>query len=121
MKSWYVSSSKDGYFLTCTEYSAFRTSVDSAFGWACHFTRGWLGGHGMPEFLFNIPVGKRQWDEEYEFLENSIAMKFVNLEQRIGDWAYVKEVTRFHTPISKAMAEELAPNLVKTMKELHKD
>lgn len=123
MKSWYVTSSKDGYSLHAVEYSVFRHAVESAHGWACWATRGWLGGHGLPEVFFKIPVGKRVWsdDEEDPYLENSVALKLCDAEQAVVQWAAKKEITRLRMPISDGVAEKLDPSLVKTMKEIYSE
>lgn len=120
MKSWHVSSSKDGYKFHATEYSAFRNAIDEAHGWVCWATHGWLGGHGLPELFFKIPVGKAVRDED-GFLDNSIAIKLYAAEQRLSNWAYAKETTRFSHPISEELAEELAPELVKLIKEIYEE
>lgn len=123
MKSWYVTSSNDGYSLHAVEYSFWRHAIEEAHGWACWATRGWLGGHGMPEVFFNIPVGKAVWsdDEEDPYIENSIALKLCDAEQAVVQWAFRKEFTRLRTPISEELANELSPSLVKTMKEMHSE
>lgn len=123
MKSWHISSSNEGYFFNAVDYSFWRHAVEESHGWICWATRGWLGGHGMPEIFFKLPLGKSVWsnDEEDPYLENSIAMKLYDAEQAVCNWAYRKESTRFRAPISDAMAEELDPRLVKTIKEIHGD
>lgn len=120
MKSWHVSSSKDGYFITAEEFPWAPYALEQAHGWVCWATRGWLGGHGLPEVFFNIPFGKAIRDEDGD-MENSIGMKLYDFEQWVCNWEYRHHIRHFHTGISEKTARQIDPRLVAIIEDLYKD
>jgi hypothetical protein len=120
MKTWYISGGKDGYTLTTYEVPWWAPALEHLHSNLCWATRGWLGGHGLPQFFFDLPVGKPVRDEDGD-LENSVALKLWDFEQVICNWEYKKQSNHKRFPISEEEAAILAPDLVKLMKEIHSE
>lgn len=112
----------------------FRKLCEAAFmGFDARITRYWLGGSGMPEFMWNIPVGKPKYElsllkgeEGEKYIVNSVPAKLFDIMNYISYWVYkdldddlVEKVN-----ISPEAAIRIAPDLnfliednVKTLKQ----
>lgn len=113
MRDWSLNIQKDeGWTVRLyDDVSLAKEAVGFVWDSLCILTQGWIGGHGLPEVFWKIPVGKPQWDDEYEIYDNSIAA----LLYRFENWLYMKidhddEVIKLH--VTSDTARHLDPDFV---------
>lgn len=112
-----------GFYLQITDRPRWVVAKEWAWYNLCTLTRGWIGGHGMPDKFWKIPVGRAKWDHhdpDEPWLINSVANMFCDLEQwvlNLGDDFRGKQVQdRMVTiPIPTDVAEKLDPDYVKNL------
>jgi len=117
MRKWNLSSSRFGFKVHTYEVPRHAVVLESAFDKLCWLTRGWLGGHGMPGKLWEIPLGRAKYDEEGD-LENSIASKFADLEQSVYQYGFRRETNRVEIDITPEQARAIDPEFVKSMEDI---
>lgn len=122
MRYWVVSySMKGGYeLLMYDSYPAWKRALTVVWDFLCNLTRGWLGGHGLPEAFWEIPLGIPRFDVDQggRFLVNSFAWKMCELESWVLNKLDVKDDKNLlgSIPITMEQAQLLAPDFVELMK-----
>lgn len=119
MRKWVLSSSRFGFKVRTYEVPRHATLLEAVFDKACWLTGGWLGGHGMPQKLWEIPLGRPRYDDEGD-LENSIGHKFYNLEQAVYNYSFKREdkANAVELDITAEQARAIDPKFVTDMEEL---
>lgn len=117
IRKWQLSSSRFGFKVRTYEVPRHAVLLESVFDKACWLTGGWLGGHGMPEKFWEIPVGRAVYDEE-GYLENSIASKFFDLEQAVFTYSFKRETNAVEIEITAEQARAIDPEFVGDMEEI---
>lgn len=123
-KTWILSASRDGWAVHVREEPRWAQLAEAAWDRLCWLTRGWVGGHNLPDVLWRITVGRPRWDRDDPDgprLENSLAGKLFDLEQ----WAMSR--THHHgrelavIPVDETVARQVQPDFVQEWTEMHAD
>lgn len=75
------------YRLMLREAPFWVAVVENGFESLCTLTGGWLGGHGLPEPFWRIPVGRPARADD-GLLVNSVASRLMDLESAVVRWAH---------------------------------
>lgn len=124
-KTWSLSVGKDIWQVSVRKEPRWAQLVESAWSGLCWLTRGWAGGHGMPEWAWKIPMGRSQWDRSFEdeepFLTNSLAGRLNDLEQWMlsRTWQYGRDLAVIVIP--ENVARYIDPEFVAEHDEWSKE
>lgn len=95
-----------------------RTLVEYIWDRLCWMTRGWAGGHGLPDLFWRIPLGKprKYFDDDPEpIYENSIAALLFDLEHAVYRISDPDQFAVCKIPLTTAEAWMISPDFVNTM------
>lgn len=111
--SWYVTKKEkdlngDEFFLTVYSIPHYASLIESAYDRVCRLTNGWIGGHGLPDKFWQIPVGKPDYDKDDGMLNNSVAERLSSLESKVIIWAWDKQEDLLTVSITEAEYTQLS-------------
>lgn len=110
MRRWTVWHSAEGFGIKLTEQPTWAVALEHGWDRLCGATGGRLGGHGLGEWAWRLPLGRPVWDRtdpDEPWLTNSLAASLNNVEQWVCRVAYEQERVVYEAPVDEQTGKRL--------------
>lgn len=118
---------RNGFWVEIIDRPGWVVAKENIWDKLCTWTGGWLGGHGLPDLFWKIPVGRAKWDHDDPndpMLINNVAWMMCDLEQwvlNLGDDRRVRDAVVATIPVDIHTARKLDPALVEILTDDEED